>query len=172
MGSIIFFLAAAIASVLVAAADPKKRQQRRQEQAGGSQSPHGERTWAAAELLDQRGRLLVLSMSIFGVIVLLIPCLCLFQERQSRDRAFYTMTGFFGAAFGVSFSLFQDLTWQILPPEVNFANAMGFNVMSRLLGVGLGNFFCGIILDMSYKGGQVATVYEPVGYVIMCCFSG
>jgi len=170
-GSIVFFLSAAIASVIVAALDPAKRPRSTETSAGAVSD--GGRAWASAELLEQRGRLLMLSMSSFGVVVLLIPCLGLFSEPQSRDRGYYTLTAVFGAAFGVSFSLFQDLTWQILPPEVNFANAMGFNVMSRLLGVGLGNFFCGVILELSYSGDHgLATVYQPSGYVIMCTFSG
>lgn len=93
----------------------------------------------------------------------------------TRNRAFYAMTTLFGAAFGVSFSLFQDLTWQMLPLKIKLANAMGFNVMSRLLGIGLGNFICGLILDMSYSGKTNAfgdDIYAFGGYVALCCISG
>jgi len=48
--------------------------------------------------------------------------------------------------------------------------------MSRLLGIGLGNFAAGLILDFSYTQLGAATqpgmVYRPAGYAIMClcCF--
>jgi len=180
-GSIVFFCAAALSSCIVAIMDPKKAKQRalnaaqsspsQASEAGAAPSPVTVAT--TAEILDQRGRLLVVSMLVFGAIVFLIPGLALLQERESRDHAYYTITAFFGAAFGTSFSLFQDLTWQILPQEVNFANAMGFSVMSRLLGIGLGNFLCGIFLDLSYESGPDGSVsYKPLGYVVMCTFSG
>lgn len=172
-GSICFFLSAAISSVAVACLDPAKRQLGKNSGEVSPKSSDGARAWASAELLAQRGKLLTIAMVSFGVIVLLLPTLALFEDADLRDRAYYSITILFGTAFGVSFALFQDLTWQILPPEVNFANAMGFNVMSRLLGVGLGNFFCGVILDVSLdKTGAKDSVYAPVGYVIMCTFSG
>mmetsp|Transcript_17896 Transcript_17896/g.36140 ORF Transcript_17896/g.36140 Transcript_17896/m.36140 type:complete len:451 (+) Transcript_17896:1-1353(+) len=176
MGSIVFFCAAAIASVLVAAMDPRKRRQRGPAQPGssGDSATTGsvDAACTMAEVLEQRGKVLVSSMCCFGLIVLLIPILSCFPDRDTRGRAYYTIAALFGASFGTSFSLFQDLTWQILPQEVNFANAMGFNVMSRLLGVGLGNFLAGLILDATYETVDGRSGYRVSGYVIMCLFSG
>lgn len=178
IGSICFFLAAALASVIVALASPARRQQTLQqeqqesEQVSPLERQVSNRTWAAAELLEQRGRWLTKAMCVFGVIVLSIPSLAFFQERHNRQNAYYLMISCFGFSFGVSFSLFQDLTWQMLPPDVNFATAMGFNVMSRLAGVGLGNFLCGVILDMSFRKIDGMVVYNVSGYIIMCTFSG
>lgn len=184
IGSIFFFLAAAIASVLIALvhakkpprpatrpqAAPSEASEAQQSAMTGAQST--ERHWAAAEVMEQRGRMLTIAMCTFGIIILLIPCLGLIKDSWHRDRAYYIMTVCFGFSFGVSFSLFQDLTWQMLPPEVNFATAMGFNVMSRLAGVGLGNFLCGLILEMSYDVVDGMVVYSIAGYVIMCTLSG
>jgi len=164
--SIIFFLSAAVSCVLT----------------GMRVKPPSELSDATSQAqtnldsLLSRGTTLVVSMVVFAVIVLLIPGLSIFQLQTSRNRAFYFLAALFGAAFGAAFSLFQDMTWQLLPPEANVANAMGFNVMSRLLGIGLGNFAAGLILDFSYTQLGAATqpgmVYRPAGYAIMClcCF--
>merc|ERR1712083_1168651 len=66
-------------------------------------------------------------------------------------RAFYILSALLGATFGLVFSRFQDCTWQLLPPNVEFANAMGFSTMWKLLGAGLGNFIAGLILDLCHK---------------------
>ena len=108
----------------------------------------------------------------FGAIVLALPALNVFETAQSRNAAFYIMTVLFGSAFGVAFSTFHDLVWHSMPADVNIANAMGFNLMSRLLGVGLGNFFAGMILDMFWMDDGSGSMYAPGGYVLMCSCSG
>jgi len=105
---------------------------------------------------EQRITKLVFSMAVFGVVCMGIPMLCLFDSIATRLLAFYILAVFFGASFGSAFSRFQDCTWAELPDDADMANAMGFNVMSRLLGVGLGNFIAGIVLDCYYIGEEVA----------------
>jgi len=164
--SIVFFLSAAVSSVVSGVAFKRPAQV----------GDHTAQAQTDMESLVSRGRTLVVSMVTFAMIVLLIPCIGAFQLRESRKRVFFVLAGFFGAAFGAAFSLFQDLTWQLLPPDVSCANAMGFNVMSRLLGIGLGNFGAGLILDYSYSqlgaADMSGVVYRPEGYAIMCgcCF--
>jgi len=177
LSSIVFFLSAAAASCSIALYN-------RASQAVGM---------AEEEILVQRARLLVFSMIVFGLVVIVLPVLSLFEEEYARNVVFYCFSTIFGGAFGACFSLFQDMTWQLLPPDIHVANAMGFNVMSRLLGVGLGNFIAGIILEFSYQGERLEStemtaatavagslvsgdalvrVYSPGGYVIMCTCSG
>lgn len=98
---------------------------------------------------------LCVSMTVFGLVILTIPALALLSTVRSRSTAFYMLASVFGAAFGSAFSRFQDVTWAELPSHADLANAMGFNVMSRLLGVGLGNFIAGLILDCFYTGQEV-----------------
>lgn len=197
VGSIIFFIASALAAIsisqIVGKPDrsrapqggrrppPQEEQQIQQPERDPQQpltlerqvSEGTARAWANAEMLARRGWFLVVATICFGITVLLIPCIALFQEPESRDRAFYLCTVVFGGTFGVAFSLFQDLTWELLPPDVDFANAMGFNVMSRLLGIGLGNFACGLMLDMCLdKTSMEIVTYKTEGYVMMCVFSG
>jgi len=165
--SIFFFLSAALSSVLSGVVVKRCLQPR--DSTAQAQTD--------MESMLTRGRTLVVSMIVLAVTVLLIPCICFFQTREARSHAFYILASLFGAAFGAAFSVFQDLTWQLLPPDANFATAMGFNVMSRLLGIGLGNFVAGIILDLSYSeigaASEPGMVYRPVGYAIMCscCFA-
>lgn len=99
------------------------------------------------EMLVLRGTMLVRSMVLFGIVAFLVPGLALFESVTARNVVFHSMAILLGAAFGGAFSRFQDLTWQLLPPNVDVGNAMGFNVMCRLLGVGIGNFLAGLILD-------------------------
>lgn len=185
--SIIFFISAAIASVTGAFFADKA-------------PPPGtpENDAQIAEFRRKKVASLVASMCIFGAVITLIPALALFEDVTHAQRAFYALAVVFGGSFGSAFSRFQDCTWAELPANSDVANAMGFNVMSRLLGVGLGNFGAGLILDLFYTGAEVATtqevhwqhhasqlsllqlfqpeaaempqVYRPVGYLVLCEF--
>mmetsp|Transcript_46197 Transcript_46197/g.100387 ORF Transcript_46197/g.100387 Transcript_46197/m.100387 type:complete len:671 (+) Transcript_46197:164-2176(+) len=173
LSSIVFFLSAAVASMLIGVSG----------RGNASQLDQG-------EILRQRGMMLVHSMIAFGLLALGIPAITLLETLESRDCAFHIVAALFGIAFGSAFTRFQDITWQLLPPGADVANAMGFNVMSRLLGLGIGNFLAGLILDSFYLGGsftnpastwqhykgwhleysneKVEPVYSPFGYVVMC----
>merc|ERR1719361_2866016 len=65
-----------------------------------------------------------------------------------RAGSFYVISALLGASFGSVFSRFQDCNWQLLPPQIETANAMGFSTMWKLLGAGLGNFIAGLVLDV------------------------
>jgi len=164
--SLVFFLSAALFSVLSGIA-PKRIAQ--------LCSSTGDEPSELESRLS-RGKTLAGAMLILAVVLIFIPCLAFFELRKSRIIGFYALAAVFGAAFGAAFSTFQDLTWQLLPPNANFANAMGFNIMCRLFGLGLGNFVAGIILDISYAQmgapDDPLMVYKPGGYAVMCgcCF--
>mmetsp|Transcript_68504 Transcript_68504/g.132271 ORF Transcript_68504/g.132271 Transcript_68504/m.132271 type:complete len:640 (+) Transcript_68504:72-1991(+) len=152
--SIVFFVSAAMAAVI-------------------SAKVSGGRTNSGFEILTFRARMLILAMAVFGVVIFFIPAMALFPNNGLQTSVFFCMTVLFGGSFGMAFTMFQELTWQLLPEGVEVANAMGFNVMSRLLGVGLGNFVSGMLLDLSYTGGAAGgAVYDPMGYLVMCTLSG
>jgi len=152
--SIVFFISAAVAAVV-------------------SGKLTGGRDSSGFQVLTFRARMLISAMSAFGLVIFVIPALALFHDRGLQMWFFICITALFGGSFGMAFTMFQELTWQLLPDGVEVANAMGFNVMCRLLGVGLGNFVSGMILDLSYTGEAAdGAVYDPIGYVIMCTLSG
>jgi len=199
LGSICFFIASAVTAVAVSmiigktdrsrlrpgGSTPQPQQQQQQQQQQHGQDPSQPTTmerqvsegtarkWANAEMLSKKGSILMVATLGFGTIEFLLPCIALFEEATSRDRAYYLGTVFFGGFFGVAFSLFQDLTWDMLPADVDFANAMGFSTMSRLLGIGLGNFVGGLMLDMFLDTSTPGLVlYGVKGYILMCFWSG
>jgi hypothetical protein len=102
------------------------------------------------------------AMSMFGMVILAMPLVALLKEVSQRVIAFYALAVCFGGAFGSAFSRFQDCTWSEIPESADMANALGFNVMSRLLGVGLGNFIAGVILDCFYTGEAIITSQKPM----------
>jgi len=148
--SIVFFLSAAVASSLTS------------KLTGGRQS-------SGFEILTFRARLLIWAMAVFGGAIFFIPAVALFHNNDMRTAVFFALTGVLGGSYGMAFTMFQELPWQLLPEGIEVANAMGFNVMCRVLGVGLGNFIAGLILDLSYTGGAAnGAVYDPMGYLVMC----
>jgi len=152
--SIVFFVSAALAAVI-------------------SGKVTGGRENSGFEILTFRARMLISAMSVFGLVIFIIPALALLHDRGLQRASFFFITAVFGASFGMAFTMFQELTWQLLPDGIEVANAMGFNVMCRLLGVGLGNFVSGLVLDLSYTGGATnGAVYDPLGYLLMCTLSG
>jgi len=152
--SIVFFLSGAVAAVI-------------------SGKLTGGRDSSGFEILTFRARMLISAMSVFALVIFVIPALALFHDRGLQKASFFILTAAFGGSFGMAFTMFQELTWQLLPDGIEVANAMGFNVMCRLLGVGLGNFVSGVILDLSYTGRAAnGAVYDPMGYLVMCTLSG
>uniref|UniRef100_A0A7S4SF09 Major facilitator superfamily (MFS) profile domain-containing protein n=1 Tax=Alexandrium monilatum TaxID=311494 RepID=A0A7S4SF09_9DINO len=166
LGSIVFFLSAALTSCLSGLV----RAPRRDGEGAGDHGGDAASPSRQASNMEIKGRMLVASMLVFGLVVFTIPTLALFSDRQARNVVFYVFTVVFGGSFGMCFTIFQELTWQLLPPGVRVANAMGFNVMSRLFGVGLGNFLSGMILDMAYS--DKTNGYLVWGYWVMHSFSG
>lgn len=115
--------------------------------------------------------LLLSSVLVFGVVVASIPFLAAFRSCEDRIRAFYCLTVVLGAAFGTAFSSFQNMCWQVLPAFVNVGTAMGLSVMSRLFGLGLGNFVSGMLLETSVVDGTSQVTYGLSGYVLVSIFS-
>eukprot|EP00928_Gymnodinium_smaydae_P071028 TRINITY_DN54719_c0_g1_i1.p1 TRINITY_DN54719_c0_g1~~TRINITY_DN54719_c0_g1_i1.p1 ORF type:complete len:615 (+),score=52.46 TRINITY_DN54719_c0_g1_i1:50-1846(+) len=176
--SIVFFISAAVASILTGLGSPRRQ--------GASDDNEA----AQRELITRRWRMLVVTQVVFAFIVLFIPTVALFDDTPRRIRFFYGVAAVFGACFGSGYSRFQDAAWQVLPVGDRQANAMGFNTMCRLLGVGVGNFAAGLCLDF-FKTGHAgpslnpmgpqdskhylhpwlegsSQVYDTAGYVVMC----
>jgi len=152
--SIVFFLCAAVGAAI-------------------SGKLTGGRANSGFEILTFRAWMLISAMAVFGGVIFSIPAVALVHDFGMQKVMFFSVTSLFGASFGMAFTMFQELTWQLLPEGIEVANAMGFNVMCRLLGVGLGNFISGLILDVSYTGEAAnGAVYDPMGYLVMCSLSG
>uniref|UniRef100_A0A7S1S6D5 Major facilitator superfamily (MFS) profile domain-containing protein n=1 Tax=Alexandrium catenella TaxID=2925 RepID=A0A7S1S6D5_ALECA len=172
--SIIFFLSAAVASCVVALiqrAKPDGNAIGRDNGSGGEEGAP-ESTGGAptgGPTMRLKGPLLAWSMTTFGLTVLAMPFIALIPSLSWRSGTLMCLALVLGGAFGVAFTLFQDMTWQLLPLGVRVANAMGFSVMCRLFGIGIGNFISGLLLDMAYSDalGQ----YKVWGYFVMHSFS-
>lgn len=164
--SILFFLSAAIASVVNAWASPKKKQPEGQEGQQRIASPAGEK---AASF-----RMMALAAFSFGVITFCLPFVRYFHFEFSRLAAFYVISSMMGFCFGVAYARFQDAAWQLLPEGADTANAMGFFLLTRLLGGALGNFVAGLILDILQNAGGGGDTndgtanYNPMGYIALC----
>lgn len=120
-----------------------------------------------------RGKILNVTNLTCGVCALLIPCFILLPTLKSRLVALYLGCVLYGGCFGSSFSRFQDTSWELLPANADWSTAMGFNVMLRNVGVGVGNVVAGVVLDrFPMEDGSVG--YKPAGYFIMgiMCFCG
>lgn len=175
--SIDFFLCAACATIVGAVMAPAKDDMPAADSAG------------AAEIRKHAFLITAMSAMLFGIIVLFMPIIQAFHSQQVRSQAFYVLAGLLGATFGSVYSRFQDCTWQLLPRDVEVANAMGFATMAKLLGAGLGNFVSGVILSFFRIGnhahhasatkttdnvpGSASTVadlegYKIGGYIVMC----
>lgn len=146
--SLAFFLAAAVAALLLSVRDTGKRSPR------------------------QMAALLFSCMVICGLAVTAIPLVVLLRNLEGRSHYFLVINIIFGSAFGVVFGAFQQITWQNLPPQLNNTVGMGFSVMCRLFGVGVGNFLCGLML-LAFTNGisGAASGYTAPGYVVLCTFS-
>lgn len=165
--SIVFFLSSAGAAVVTAMGGV-------QQDAASHMAPA---VWLAHKK-KRRNHLIAVQIA-FGLITLSILSVMYFDTVKTRMKAFFFISSLFGFTFGAGYSLFMEGAWQVLPPDnVGKANAMGFNTMCRLLGVGLGNFLAGVLLEYfvihDHPGQQV---YTTSGYVVMCvtcccvCFS-
>lgn len=155
VGSVLFFLAAAIATILDVVygnrAGPSSRG------TGESpdpqdMSPHSRSTKLAENISWEkekirRLRILVVISAVYALVVLCIPLVQLFHSYTGRFAYFYPLIALFGGTFGLGYSRFQDGTWRLLPMNCDMANAMGFNVMARNFGLGVGNFFFGAMLE-------------------------
>jgi len=201
IGSVLFFLSAAIATMLdVTFGDrigPASRAQHLDAQALQELTPRSRKenlakvkTWENEKVR----RLIVLAVIsvVYALSVCSLPIVQLLPTVSARLTFFYPLVVFFGGTFGIGYSRFQDLTWRLLPQNCDMANAMGFNVMARNFGLGVGNFCFGALLEF-FKVPQVAVavsttltttthgftvdamqsasahqVYEKAGYDAMC----
>lgn len=171
--SIDFFLSAAIAAILSPILFPTKKK-----------NADGKDT-VCESLRAKSFRLTAVAVSSFGVSVCLMPLIGAPTTLEYRIGSFYVLAFLLGISFGSIYSRFQDCTWQLLPPDADIANAMGFAAMCKLVGAGLGNFYAGCVLNFfaivpqatatmtkgSRPGDRVIdtlTAYSAQGYVTMC----
>eukprot|EP00929_Paragymnodinium_shiwhaense_P002759 TRINITY_DN103043_c0_g1_i1.p1 TRINITY_DN103043_c0_g1~~TRINITY_DN103043_c0_g1_i1.p1 ORF type:complete len:723 (-),score=152.40 TRINITY_DN103043_c0_g1_i1:24-2192(-) len=161
--SIIFFLAAAVTSIHSGLGAPEKKYS-----ASGVADRAGDA--AARELKVRRWHLLRVCVVTFGAIVLALPAIVFCGPTPERRKVFFGVAVVFGGCFGYGYSLLQECTWYVLPAagadeqqqRTGQANAMGFNTMCRLLGIGVGNFLAGLVLDCYYTGAGFPK-YRPGG---------
>lgn len=197
IGSVLFFLAAAAATIVdVTYGDrigPSSRSQHSDASSLAELSPRSRaeavataKAWEKEKI--RRIKVLFWLSLVYAVSLLTLPCVQFVRE-SSRLAWFYPLVVVFGATFGLGYSRFQDATWRLLPQNCDMANAMGFNVMSRNFGLGVGNFFFGALLEefkvvkdaksivsvTSTTTQQVANyltsarqVYTYAGYDVMC----
>jgi len=127
--SMLFMLAAAVSSVVAAwLAEKVNRRQ-------------------SGYYLSRRN-LLLGSMILFGLATLGLPAAYHFSGEARRLCWFYFAGTLLGWAFGAVYALFQSCMWTLLPADTSdVANAMGFATLCKCLGIGLGNFAAGFILD-------------------------
>jgi len=168
--SIIFFISAALVNVLGKFITPSTDEESTNtnrpvaEAEAGAGTAHDPQTSSQnREAVVLRWRLMVYSTVFFGAVAAAMPVVGLLPNITFRTASFYAIALLFGAAFGTVYSRFQECTWSLLPPGVDIANAMGFAAMSKLAGVGIGNFLAGIILDICASHG-----HSMSGYFIMC----
>lgn len=199
VGSVLFFLAAAIATMLdVTLGDrigPASRAQHLDAQAIQELTPRSReanlvaaRAWENEKV--RRLTVLVFISVIYALSVCSLPIVQLFPTIAARLWFFYPLVVFFGGTFGIGYSRFQDATWRLLPQNCDMANAMGFNVMARNLGLGVGNFCFGALLECfkvpqitmsttltttthgftitAMQSGIAHQVYQKTGYDAMC----
>eukprot|EP00927_Polykrikos_kofoidii_P078301 TRINITY_DN75143_c0_g1_i1.p1 TRINITY_DN75143_c0_g1~~TRINITY_DN75143_c0_g1_i1.p1 ORF type:complete len:603 (-),score=84.27 TRINITY_DN75143_c0_g1_i1:50-1858(-) len=167
--SMIFFLGAAATSVLLASKSSN-------DQAGGQGRQDDSHGMVESKLPPPKEKVMMQIRStmltgafLFGVVEMLIPAVAIFPTVELRTVVFYLLATAFGVSFGCVYCKFQECTWLLLPDGADVANSMGFAAMSKLAGVGLGNFCLGGVLDVyAKKGGG----HDFGGHVALCFLSG
>jgi len=178
--SIVFFISAAVASVLGVATAGGGKESSDSQAASSSDPPvseagkEGGGIVQTREGLIQRWKYMVFSTILFGAVAAAIPFDGFLPTLTIRKVCFYFISVAFGFSFGAVYARFQECTWSLLPAGVDVANAMGFAAMAKLAGVGIGNFFAGIILDVfSAKDSEQdygEQDYSLSGYLLMSLF--
>jgi hypothetical protein len=184
--SIIFFVCAALATIIGGVMDKLNGQPSGQAAQSGAVSKA-----RSLAILHERMLTVMRAAILYATICLLIPLVSLIPDNRIRIRVFFVLAAFLGWSFGSGFARFQDLTWQTIPEGMEVANFMGFNIMCRLFGVGIGNFLAGLLLDyfmiaemntgssilntianfdVTDMAQQTVPIYRPLGYAVMCGF--
>jgi diazepam-binding inhibitor (GABA receptor modulating acyl-CoA-binding protein) len=187
--SVIFFIFAAAATALdvvfCGRVGPLDLKEPEDSQSASPKTRKAKRLNDAEWESDKKRRLRILVVLTFmcGLSVGMIPIVQFFDSLEMRLRFWWPLVATFGASFGLGFSRMQDVTWRVLPKNVDMANAMGFNVMCRNVGVGVGNFAFGALLDFFKVPGltlesltapgrhpftELGQVYTASGYSAMC----
>merc|ERR1719160_1881859 len=94
-------------------------------------------------------------MVMFGLATLMLPMTYHIPGENHRLYWFYFTGILMGWAFGFVYDLFQSCMWTLLPAETSdVANAMAFAALCKCVGIGLGNFAAGFILDSFSMGSR------------------
>jgi len=160
LGSIVFFSSAVIATGLF----------------GLASTPKPERVDDRHPRLRLRTfNMAATSVIAFGVVCIAALFVAGWGSAPARMQYFYVLSAFWGAIFGSLVSLTQDCLWQVLPPDVGTAHAMGYSSMWRMLGLCLSNIIMGVVLNMfpdyhhaTSGPGTTFTGYRLGGYVVIC----
>jgi hypothetical protein len=137
--SIAFLLAAAVSAVSTGGGGASEREARAQD---------GENRQEHQQDKVRRLTVCVVFLTFNAVLTFLLPFVYLWQSVETRLKVFVCISLLLGIVWGQGYARFQDLTWRLLPErDVDVGNAMGFSVMLRNTGTGLGNFVSGAILS-------------------------
>mmetsp|Transcript_33 Transcript_33/g.118 ORF Transcript_33/g.118 Transcript_33/m.118 type:complete len:600 (-) Transcript_33:145-1944(-) len=140
------------------------------EAAAGGPSNDPLRLQQENEVVRTRWRSMILWTVAFGMFLPLIPLDAFWQTVELRMNFFYLVAILIGGAFGSVYCKFQECTWSLLPEDSDAANALGFASMCKLLGVGVGNFVGGVILNSFVGSDSSAEARSALfyGYLIQC----
>lgn len=116
-----------------------------------------------------------ISVILFSAVLLALPILQFIEYEMGSSHihivCFYIFATLLGGAFGAVYARFQDCLWHLLPKDAPIGNAIGFCMMCRLVGTGVGNFVAGIVLDFFWEGDTDNWSYSPQGYSVVCVAS-
>eukprot|EP00929_Paragymnodinium_shiwhaense_P095973 TRINITY_DN57355_c0_g1_i1.p1 TRINITY_DN57355_c0_g1~~TRINITY_DN57355_c0_g1_i1.p1 ORF type:complete len:788 (+),score=107.46 TRINITY_DN57355_c0_g1_i1:236-2599(+) len=107
-----------------------------------------------------------LAVVLYGICSAVAPVVVFGGDARVRLKLLYALSFPFGFYFGQVYARFKSLTWMLLPPGVDVANAMAFAGVAQVAGMGLGNFAAGCILD-EYRLPGKELHYSPTGYFVM-----
>lgn len=140
--SIIFFLIAGISAASTGGGGAQSRQR----SMSGTLTLDAE----AALELEKRDKInaMFTTMAACALLTLVIPSVRLWSSVSHRMIVFTVIVCLLGVCCGQAYARFQDLTWRLLPKEkIDISNAMGYSVMLRNAGTGVGNFISGLVLN-------------------------
>lgn len=113
---------------------------------------------------------LLSSMALFGVATLMVPLTYHLHGLSTRLCWFYMAGLLMGTAFGAVYALFQSCMWKLLPENASdVANAMGFAALCKCVGIGLGNFAAGFILDAFSVSTHEYAIGGYWAVAVTCC---
>jgi len=109
-----------------------------------------------------------------------MACVIFFPTQHGRLVFLYNVAMVKGVAFGGIYNIMQPVTWDAIPEmwrsgTGSISRAMSWIAVCRSVGVGVGNFIAGFILDFAKTHSAVPTQeenYPLCGYIALFLFTG